>query len=115
MIRKRKEIEDQLEDVKKQLVNVIKGALEREEQDNGTIEGVNEELRRLRSETCFEDTLEGKVEYFEETAFHRISTILKELSAVTGKSYIMKPTTLHYTFGHAAAEFNKMCSEKVVS
>jgi histidyl-tRNA synthetase len=93
MIRKKISIEKVIIDLKKQLDSVIKGAIERENADNETVEIIKKELDNLRSETCFEDTIEGKIKDFEKTAFHRIDTILRELSEVTGRNYQMSPPT----------------------
>lgn len=104
MIRKRKAIEVQLRDTKKQLDNVIKGTLDRERADDETVKMIEKGIADLRSEIRFEDTLEGKIELFEKTAFHRISTILKELSDVTGKNYLLKPTAFDPNFDYSLGE-----------
>ncbi|MCK4330911.1 hypothetical protein KAX02_13860 [candidate division WOR-3 bacterium] len=92
MIRGRKEIELQIKDAKRQLDRVIEGALDREKADEETIKMINNEVAELRSEICFEDTFEGKIEDIEQKSFEIIKVVLKKLSDITGKNYPIQPS-----------------------
>lgn len=107
MIRKKVEIEREIKEMKEQLDTKVAECIKLEEMHNRGIKELEEKIGKLRSETCLEYTIEGRIQLLEKTAFNEIDRILKELSTATGRSYRTKPTS-HYSFGPTADEFGKI-------
>ena len=87
MIRKRKEIDLDIKGKKEYLEIAIDDSVKAEKRSDEYISSIKDRLSELSSEICFEDTLKGKVDIFEQEAFRRIELILKKLSERTGRSY----------------------------
>ena len=102
MIRKRNEIDFDIKTRKANLETAINDSVKDEKKNDEHITSITKKLSELTSEICFEDTLEGSIKVFENTAFEKIRDILRELSRTTGKSYNFSPTSPFWYFNNLA-------------
>lgn len=87
MIRKRKDIDIDIEAGKANLEAKIDCSIRAEKAYEEDIASLNKRLSELASEICFEDTFEGRIRALEDTALKKIGELLGELSKITGKDY----------------------------
>lgn len=110
MIRTKKDIDIEIKAGKADLEVAINDSIRAERSSEEYIASINKKLSELSSESCFEDTLEGRVKALEDKAFGKIKGILKFLSETTGKSYNLFPTAAFTCNlnGPASIEFQKV-------